>query len=48
MAQHEAMSRTPPTRTPGGIYTARVTLEDSENSVNDSDDVPITVTAQQP
>jgi hypothetical protein len=31
-----------------GIYTARVTLEDPENKVKDSDEVPITVTAEQP
>jgi hypothetical protein len=31
-----------------GTYTARVTLEDPENKVKDSDDLPITVTAQQP
>jgi PKD repeat protein len=31
-----------------GTYTARVTLEDTENKVTDSDDIPIKVTAQQP
>jgi hypothetical protein len=36
------------TYTAVGIYTARVTLEDLENNVNDWDDVSITVTAQQP
>jgi PKD repeat protein len=46
----------PPTRNPNpthtyasaGIYTARVTLQDPENKVKDSDEVPITVTAQRP
>ena len=36
------------TYTSAGTYTARVTLEDPENKVKDSDEVPITVTAQQP
>jgi hypothetical protein len=36
------------TYTSAGSYTARVTLEDPENKVKDSDEVPITVTAQQP
>jgi hypothetical protein len=31
-----------------GTYFARVTLEDPENKVRDSDEVPITVTAQEP
>jgi hypothetical protein len=31
-----------------GTYTARVTLEDPENKVTDSDEVPITVTPQLP
>jgi hypothetical protein len=46
----------PPTQDPNpthtyksaGTYTARVTLEDPRNKVKDSDEVPITVTAQQP
>jgi PKD repeat protein len=36
------------TYTSAGTYTARITLEDPENKVKDSDEVPITVTAQQP
>jgi cytochrome c len=36
------------TYTSAGIYTARVTLEDPENKVKDSDEVPITVTAERP
>jgi PKD repeat protein len=31
-----------------GSYTARATIEDPENKVKDSDEVPITVTAKQP
>jgi len=36
------------TYTAAGTYTARVTLEDPENNVKDSDELPITVTTQQP
>jgi PKD repeat protein len=36
------------TYTSPGSYSARVTLEDPENKVKDSDAVPVTVTAEQP